>query len=347
MDDNNGIEMQKARNRQELQAIVHQKGYTPGQNNNQSQNNNDETLYNPDDDDPEEIYIVRQNTAYFSYIFSFLQIFILAWMMWQCSVAPLTINPMFGPYPDALSEWGAKNAVLILEDQEYWRLITPIMLHAGVLHLLANVLVQLEAGAFFEKEWGSVRWIVVYLGSALASSILSVIVQPDAISVGSSGAVMGLFGGKLSEVILKCGAKEESEEERTNAKVRKEQCLAVSCSVITVMAFSFVPYVDWAAHLGGLVGGLAVGCVIFATELEYKSCRIFWVVAGIIITAGCYAAAVYYMSFSGEVEVDEELRDVCGYYQKQFEDYECHCMKEEYVENMKEDDGEDGARFFL
>ena len=53
---------------------------------------------------------------------------------------------MFGPYPDALSEWGGKNAVLILEDGQWFRLVTPIFLHAGVIHLFCNVAVQLIRG---------------------------------------------------------------------------------------------------------------------------------------------------------------------------------------------------------
>jgi len=139
------------------------------------------------DDDSVEVYIVRQQYGYCSILFSLAQTIVLALMMWQCGIAPLKLNPMIGPYPDALSEWGGKNSVLILEDGEVWRLVTPIMLHAGVLHLLGNIAVQLETGVFFEKEWGSWRWLVIYLGSGIGSSILSVIAMPLAVSVGSSG----------------------------------------------------------------------------------------------------------------------------------------------------------------
>lgn len=104
---------------------------------------------------------------------------------------------MVGPYPDALNYWGGKNAYYILNNYEYWRLVSPIMLHAGVFHLLCNVGVQLDTGAFWEREWGSVIWLIVYLVSAVWGSILSVIVIPNSVGVGSSGAVCGLFGAKL------------------------------------------------------------------------------------------------------------------------------------------------------
>ena len=142
-------------------------------------------------DEEEEVYLVRQKWAYCTITFSVAQIVIMAVMMLQCGIAPLRVNPMIGPYPDALSYWGGKNSVLILEDDEWWRLMSPILLHAGVIHLLCNVAVQLEIGSFFEKEWGSFHWLIIYLTSALLSSVMSVIFMPDAISVGSSGAVMG------------------------------------------------------------------------------------------------------------------------------------------------------------
>ena len=44
-------------------------------------------------------------------------------------------SPMLGPYPDALSEWGGKNSPMIVEDGQWWRLLTPILLHAGLIHL--------------------------------------------------------------------------------------------------------------------------------------------------------------------------------------------------------------------
>lgn len=187
-------------------------------------------------------YVVKQRHGYLAVLFSFAQTIILILMMVKCGVAPLRINPMIGPYPDALSEWGGKNAVNILDDNEWWRLVTPIMLHAGVIHLFCNVAVQLETGAFFEREWGSVNWLVIYLTSAVGSSVLSCVFMPNSVSVGSSGAVMGLFGGKLAEVVVRSCESKRTIQGRIGHEVRKEQLGGVLCSVILVMAFSFIPY---------------------------------------------------------------------------------------------------------
>lgn len=241
---------------------------------------------------------------------------------------------MLGPYPDALSEWGGKNTPLIVEDGEWWRLVTPILLHAGAFHLVGNIAVQMEMGVFFEKEWGSIRWLIIYMGSGVGSSILSVIFMPKAISVGSSGAVMGLFGAKLAEIILKvCTRAPRNGHERVAQAVRREQCMVVTISVAVVMAFSFVKYVDWAAHFGGLVAGFVIGISIFAFDMEYCACKLLWWILGVGMTAVAFTMALQYMYTEGNVEIVEELRDVCGYYQQNFQDYECNCMRSEYFKN--------------
>jgi len=284
--------------------------------------------YTPDDDETlsDEVYIVRQNVGYCSILFSVVQVVILIVMMVKCGIAPLRINPMVGPYPDVLSEWGAKNTVLILEDGQWYRLISPILLHAGIIHLLCNVAVQLETGVFFEKEWGSARWLAIYLVSAIGSSILSVIAMPDALSVGSSGAVMGLFGAKLSEVVMRACERIRTKQDRVANQVRKEQCCAVSCSVIVIMLFSFIPYVDWAAHLGGLLAGIFVGIFIFACEIESKLWRVLWHLLGMAAVVISFTVALDYM-YSGSIEPIPELRDVCAYYQEALGEYECQCQR--------------------
>lgn len=299
---------------------------------NSSDDRSDNLLTENQSDETEktEIYIVYQKYGYLSILFSVVQTIVLGAMMLQCGVAPMQINPMIGPYPDALSEWGAKNTVLILEDDEWWRLVTPILLHAGFIHLLCNVSVQIDTGAFFEREWGSLNWLIIYLVSAVGSSALSVVAMPDAISVGSSGAVMGLFGAKGAEVICRFFEQETTDQDRIAHQVRKEQCAGVTCSVIVVMLFSFIPYVDWAAHLGGLLAGFCVGMILFARDLQKARCsKLFWLLVGIAITVA-YFTVVFQRMYSGDIDPADELRDVCNYYKEHFEEYECNCQRDNH-----------------
>lgn len=194
----------------------------------------------------------RQRFAPCSVMFCVVQCIILPVMMWQCGVAPLSINPMIGPYPDTLNYWGAKNAVLIVEDGELYRLVTPIFLHAGLIHLLGNVMVQAEVGNRWEKEWGSVIWMIIYMGSAVGSSIASTCFMPDNISVGSSGAVMGLFGAKFSEIFLLCCERSRSIRDLAAEKARKRQVCLVVGGLVIVSLMSFIPYGELIASSGSI-----------------------------------------------------------------------------------------------
>ena len=119
----------------------------------------------------------------------------------------------------------------------------------------------------------------------------------------------------------------------------------VTCSVIVVMLFSFVPYVDWAAHLGGLLGGMVVGVLVFSTEMELCLWKTAWAVAGAAFTAVFFIVLLTYMYENSEGL--EELRDVCGYYQQQMDNYECNCMREEYAQYWNgEGDEEGGNKMF-
>ena len=276
-----------------------------------------------------DVYEFRQDYGYLSIFVSSVQTIILLVMAWQCGLAPLNVNPMVGPYMDALSYWGATNSVLIIEDGESWRLLSPVLLHAGILHLFGNVAVQIETGAFFEREWGSFVWLLVYVSSGIGGSLLSTIMFPSTISVGSSGAVMGLFGAKLTEVLCRaCEGRSSGDtlQERVGAIVRKEQGVGTLFSVGLVMAFSFIPYVDWAAHLGGLLAGMSVGMLIFSFYVRSIVFKLLWFLMGMACTVSYFVKTTNYLY--GSVEPEEMLRDVCEYYQEFDPDYECSCQKD-------------------
>lgn len=81
--------------------------------------------------------------------------------------------------------------------------------------------------------------------------------------------------------------------------------------------------------LGGVVAGFCIGMVIFAADLNKAVfSKLFWLIVGICITA-VYFIVVFQMMYSGEIEPAEELRDVCGYYKENFEDYECNCQRDD------------------
>ena len=93
---------------------------------------------------------------------------------------------------------------------------------------------------------------------------------------------------------------------------------------------SFIPYVDWAAHLGGMIAGFVLGLVCFSFKIRSRAFMILWFVVGVGSVIALYSGLIAYMYT--DVETNDELRDVCGYYKQYFDDYECNCMLDEAIE---------------
>ncbi|RYY31068.1 rhomboid family intramembrane serine protease, partial [archaeon] len=68
--------------------------------------------------------------------------------------ATAKVNPMLGPRPEALVDSGAKVTPLMYEQQQWWRLITPVWLHAGLVHFLSNMFTLWRTAADFERSVG-------------------------------------------------------------------------------------------------------------------------------------------------------------------------------------------------
>lgn len=129
---------------------------------------------------------------------------------------------------------------------EWWRLITPILLHAGFTHLLFNSMSIFLFAPALERMLGKARFLLVYAGSGIIGNIGTYVTEPlDYVHVGASGAIFGLFGVYLFMVLFR------------NELIGQEH----SKMIITLLAFavlmSFInSNINMMAHLFGLCGGL-------------------------------------------------------------------------------------------
>ena len=82
-------------------------------------------------------------------------------------------------------------------DGECWRLVTAGFLHAGLLHLLFNMFALYVLGAVLEPAIGRLRFAPIYFVSLLAGSFGALLLEPDALTVGASGAIFGLMGAAV------------------------------------------------------------------------------------------------------------------------------------------------------
>jgi len=92
-----------------------------------------------------------------------------------------------------LLDIGANYRPLVLEGQ-WWRLLTNIFLHGGIPHLAYNMIALLIIGGFLERLIGSVKLGIVYLITGVFASLCSIWWHDATVSVGASGAILGLAG---------------------------------------------------------------------------------------------------------------------------------------------------------
>lgn len=125
---------------------------------------------------------------------------------------------------------------------DWWRLITAAFLHAGLIHIAFNMLALWWLGAPVEMVLGRARFIGLYFVSGLAGSAGALVANPNAITVGASGAIFGLLGAGL---IL--------EWQATGSLAGNYLTL-----ILINLAISFaVPGISIGGHVGGLIGGIA------------------------------------------------------------------------------------------
>ncbi|KAF0972278.1 hypothetical protein FDP41_009181 [Naegleria fowleri] len=172
-------------------------------------------------------------------------------------------NPSIGPSSLTLLKLGAKSSYYIKEKYELWRLVVPLIMHAGILHIFMNLFIQIMVCMGYEKNWRWYRVIPIYFISGIAGNLLSCVAMPASISVGASGAIMGLIGAKVSNIIVRWT--------RIPTQQKVMQCINVGIIIFITLLWSFSDYIDWAGHIGGLVTGFILGFACFAvTEIQDK-----------------------------------------------------------------------------
>ncbi|KAL5580987.1 hypothetical protein UlMin_013429 [Ulmus minor] len=183
----------------------------------------------------------------------------LAPFLGRFSFQPLKENPLLGPSSTTLQKMGALEVYNVVHKHQAWRLISCIWLHAGVFHVLANMLSLIFIGIRLEQEFGFVRIGFLYVISGFGGSLLSALFIQNSISVGASGALFGLLGGMLSELI-------------TNWTIYANKLAALLTLIFIIvinLAVGILPHVDNFAHIGGFLSGFLLG-FIFLIRPQFR-----------------------------------------------------------------------------
>jgi membrane associated rhomboid family serine protease len=161
---------------------------------------------------------------------------------------------------------------------EWWRLLTSGFLHYGLLHLAFNMFILLQLGTLLEPALGRVRLGVLYLTALLGGSLGVMVIQPDALTAGASGAVFGLMGATVIVV-------------RARGGDVMATGLPMLLGINVVLTFT-LPGISIGGHLGGLVVGTAAGLLLTATDGRPAAVRTAGLVACLGLGAACFAAAL-------------------------------------------------------
>lgn len=155
--------------------------------------------------------------------------------------------------------YGANFAALTVADEQWWRLLSCTFLHGGMLHLGFNMYALKVLGETAERLFGGAMFAVVYLLAGLGGSIASLgwtlAEVPQTFSVGASGAVFGIMGAMLGYAL----ARRSSVPVRVFKGLTRSALLFIGINVAIGLS---LPFVDNAAHLGGLAVGIPMGALL-------------------------------------------------------------------------------------
>lgn len=144
---------------------------------------------------------------------------------------------------------------------QWFRFITPICLHAGIIHLLLNMLAQVTLSAQVERDMGSGGFLLTYFAAGIFGNVLggnfSLVGVP---SVGASGAIFGTVAVTWVDLF--------AHWKYQYRPVRK--LIFMTIELMIGVAIGYIPYVDNFAHLGGFLMGLLVGTTFYPVISETK-----------------------------------------------------------------------------
>ncbi|MEC5424695.1 rhomboid family intramembrane serine protease [Virgibacillus sp. C22-A2] len=167
------------------------------------------------------------------------------------------------PFGIELYQWGAGNN-LFIHNGEYWRLITSIFLHGGLMHALFNSFALVLFGPALEQMLGKFKFIIAYLAAGLAGNIATYAIAPTAFyfHIGASGAVFGLFGIYAFMVAFR-----KHLIDQANSQI-------VMTIFIIGLIMTFVrPNINIYAHIFGFIGGFALAPLVLSGVRAYSPWR--------------------------------------------------------------------------
>jgi rhomboid protease GluP len=193
------------------------------------------------------------------------------------ALAGVSITDPTGPQ---LVHWGANFGPYTMGGQ-WWRLLSCVFLHIGIIHIAFNMWCLWDLGRLAESLYGHWTFGAVYLITGVAASVTSVAWHPTGLSAGASGAIFGIAGALIASFYL-------GEFSLPRAAVAGTLRSVVMFAGYNLIFGAMSGRTDNAAHVGGLVSGLVLGALIarVAPSSDEPLRRVGVLLVGLLLVAG-------------------------------------------------------------
>src|SRR5262245_29466668 len=142
---------------------------------------------------------------------------------------------------------------------EWYRLVTSMFLHLGIVHIAFNMYALYLFGPVLEQLYGHLEYLVIYFLCGIGGSVLTILLAPDSSAVGASGAIFGLFG--LGFVVSR-------RRHLLLGPQARAMLSQVGALLVVNLVFTFaIPGISWTGHIGGLLVGALIGLVLAPTNV--------------------------------------------------------------------------------
>ncbi len=174
-------------------------------------------------------------------------------------------TPVLGG-PDQMFMKGALSWYYVMQDKEYYRLLTSMFMHADMGHIFNNMIILFFIGSNLEKTIGKLRYLGIYLGAGILAGAASIgynmlresgtaLYTDTTFSLGASGAIFGAVGALLYAVLINRG------------KLKEIGIRQMVVFVILSLYGGFVDnHIDQAAHIGGFLGGILLVALLYRRQ---------------------------------------------------------------------------------
>ena len=197
------------------------------------------------------------------------------------------LSILWGMDGETLYRLGASEGRSIFYLHQWYRLVTAMFLHGGLIHIGFNMMILMDLGPIVEEVYGSARYLFAYVLMGVVSFFFSALTGH--LSVGASGAILGIVGMLIALTTKRGGA------------MMREMRSRLISWVVTIFLIGFVfrsLQTDNVAHLGGLAAGFVIG-KIYADRLPASGPerqRAYWLgwIGGLAIAVSFAVALLNY-----------------------------------------------------